>query len=233
MKKQFERTELMIGQAAMNKLETSTVAVIGIGGVGSYVTEGLVRSGVGKLILVDSDVIEITNLNRQLHTNQNNIGKLKAEAMKERALTINPDVEIFSYDMFLSEENMDFLWEHQPDYIADAIDSISSKISLITAAKKKNVPIISSMGTGNKMEPSMFQVADVYATQYCPLARVMRQELKKRGVDHLKVVYSEEQNSFHYRSPVASISFCPSVAGLLIASEIIKDLIGYPNMGAL
>ncbi|RRD95194.1 tRNA threonylcarbamoyladenosine dehydratase, partial [Bacillus licheniformis] len=190
-------------------------------------------SGVGKLILVDSDVIEITNLNRQLHTNQNNIGKLKAEAMKERALTINPDVEIFSYDMFLSEENMDFLWEHQPDYIADAIDSISSKISLITAAKKKNVPIISSMGTGNKMEPSMFQVADVYATQYCPLARVMRQELKKRGVDHLKVVYSEEQNSFHYRSPVASISFCPSVAGLLIASEIIKDLIGYPNMGAL
>lgn len=233
MKGQFERTELMIGQAGMSKLQNSTVAVVGIGGVGSYVTEGLVRAGIGKLVLVDKDVIEITNLNRQLHTNRDNIGQLKVEAMKERALMINPELEIFSYDTFLSEENMNFLWDHKLDYIADAIDSVSSKISLITAAQKKKVPVISSMGTGNKMEPSMFQVADIYATKYCPLARVMRNELKKRGVDHLKVVYSEEQNSFHYRSPVASISFCPSVAGLLIASEIIKDLVGYSNLEAL
>lgn len=226
----FERTELMIGAAAMEKLKNSTIAVIGIGGVGSYITEALVRSGVGGFVLIDSDKIESTNLNRQLHTNICNIGSSKVEVMKERILSINPDAQVFSHEVFLTEENMNLLWQHEPEYIADAIDSISSKLSLVVDAKKRNIPIISSMGTGNKMDPTAFKISDIYETKYCPLARVMRRELKKRGIECLKVVYSEEQNEFNYRDPVASISFCPSVAGLLIASEIIKDLIGYYHM---
>ncbi len=225
----FERTELMVGTDAMKKLQHSTVAVIGIGGVGSYITEALVRSGIGSFVLIDGDKIEPTNLNRQLHTNMYNIGHSKVDSMKERILSINPDAHVFPYEIFLTEENMNLLWKHEPQYIADAIDSVSSKLSLVVEAKRRNVPIISSMGTGNKMDPTAFKVSDIHETRYCPLARVMRRELKKRGIEHLKVVYSEEQNAFNYRDPVASVSFCPSVAGLLIASQIIKDLIGYSS----
>lgn len=249
---EFERTELLIGSEALKILSQSKVAVFGIGGVGSFVVEGLVRSGIGKLVLIDSDDICITNINRQIHATSKTIGKPKVQVMKERIVEINPKVEVSVHQRFyLPQTAHEFLSEDY-DYIVDAIDTVTSKIDLIVKASQMRIPIISSMGTGNKLDPTMFEVADIYSTSVCPLAKVMRKELRKRGIPGLKVVYSKEEPlkpgimtknqtgsdnmpeeedyeikaKIHRQTP-GSIAFVPPVAGLIIASEVVKDLIRY------
>ncbi len=245
---QFSRTELLIGEAALNKLKQSKVAVFGIGGVGSYTVEGLVRSGVGKLVLIDDDCVCLTNINRQLLATRKTVGKAKVEVMKERILEINPEVEVTIFQKFYMPDTADELIFDDYDYIVDAIDTVTGKIDLIQKAKAKNIPIISCMGAGNKLDPTKFEVADIYKTSVCPLAKVMRKELKKRGINSLKVVYSKElpiipketegsscatgcicpsgttRKCTIRRQIPGSISFVPSVAGLIIAGEVIKDI---------
>ena len=245
---QFSRTELLLGKEAMNKLEGARVAVFGIGGVGGYVCEALVRSGVGKLDLIDNDKVCMSNLNRQIIATRNTVGKYKTDVMKERMLEINPDVDVAIHKCFFLPENADEFPFEEYDYIIDAVDTVTAKIELVMKAQEKNVPIISSMGAGNKLDASMFQVADIYKTKVCPLAKVMRRELKKRGVKKLKVVYSEEKPTrpiedmaiscrtncicppgakhkcTERRDIPGSVAFVPSVAGLIIAGEVIKDL---------
>jgi tRNA A37 threonylcarbamoyladenosine dehydratase len=245
---QFSRTELLIGEAALDKLKQSKVAVFGIGGVGSYTVEGLVRSGVGKLVLIDDDCVCLTNINRQLLATRKTVGKAKVEVMKERILEINPDVEVTIFQKFYMPDTADKLIFDDYDYIVDAIDTVTGKIDLIQKAKAKNIPIISCMGAGNKLDPTKFEVADIYKTSVCPLAKVMRKELKKRGINSLKVVYSKElpiipketegsscatgcicpsgttRKCTIRRQIPGSISFVPSVAGLIIAGEVIKDI---------
>ncbi len=229
MLNQFSRTELLIGKQAVEKLKKSKVAIFGIGGVGSFVVEGLVRVGVQNFILVDKDIVDITNLNRQIIATTKTIGKPKVEIAKSRILEINPNakVEIFK-ELFISESKADFL-DETVNYIVDCIDTVDSKIELILRANKLNIPIISSMGTGNKLDPTKFEVADIYKTSVCPLARVIRKKLKTRGVKKLKVVYSKEEpkkQNFEENNKIqSSISFVPSVAGLIIAGEVVKDLI--------
>jgi len=243
----FSRTELLLGITGLEKLKHSKVAIFGIGGVGSFVVEGLARSGVGKMVLIDDDAICLTNINRQIHATSKTVGRPKVEVMKERILDINPDVEVITIQKFYLPENAKEFIMDDYDYIVDAIDTVTGKIDLVVKAQEKNIPIISSMGAGNKLDPTAFQVADIYKTSVCPLAKVMRKELKARHIKSLKVVYSKEQpikpmvqggcgkecicppgsarNCDARRSVPGSISFVPSVVGLIIAGEVIKDLI--------
>lgn len=226
---QFSRTELLIGKEKVEKLNKSKVAIFGIGGVGSYVVEGLARAGVGKFVLIDKDKVDITNLNRQIIATHKTIGKAKVEVSKERILEINPNAEVEIHEEFFLPESEGIL-DETVDYIVDAIDTVTAKIELVMRANKLNIPIISSMGTGNKLDPTRFEVTDIYKTEVCPLAKVMRKELKQRGIKKLKVVYSKEEpvkiiHKEGKKQPPSSISFVPSVAGLIIAGEVIKDLI--------
>ena len=246
---QFSRTELLFGKEAMDKLAGSKVAVFGIGGVGGYVCEALVRSGVGAFDLIDDDKVCLTNLNRQIIATRSTVGKYKTDVMRDRMLDINPNVEVEVHKCFFLPENADdFPWDSY-DYVVDAVDTVTAKIALVMKCKEKNIPIISSMGAGNKLDASQFKVADIYKTKVCPLAKVMRRELKKRGVKKLKVVYSEEiptrpiedmaiscrnncicppgaeHKCTERRDIPGSVAFVPSVAGLIIAGEVAKDLI--------
>ena len=246
---QFSRTELLFGKEAMDKLAGSKVAVFGIGGVGGYVCEALVRSGVGAFDLIDDDKVCLTNLNRQIIATRSTVGKYKTDVMRDRMLDINPNVEVEVHKCFFLPENADdFPWDSY-DYVVDAGDTVTAKIALVMKCKEKNIPIISSMGAGNKLDGSQFKVADIYKTKVCPLAKVMRRELKKRGVKKLKVVYSEEiptrpiedmaiscrnncicppgaeHKCTERRDIPGSVAFVPSVAGLIIAGEVAKDLI--------
>lgn len=246
---QFSRTELLFGKEAMDKLAGSKVAVFGIGGVGGYVCEALVRSGVGAFDLIDDDKVCLTNLNRQIIATRSTVGKYKTDVMRDRMLDINPKVDVEVHKCFFLPENADdFPWDSY-DYVVDAVDTVTAKIALVMKCKEKNIPIISSMGAGNKLDGSQFKVADIYKTKVCPLAKVMRRELKKRDVKKLKVVYSEEiptrpiedmaiscrnncicppgaeHKCTERRDIPGSVAFVPSVAGLIIAGEVAKDLI--------
>ena len=228
MERQFERTVRLIGEDAQLRLMESSVAVFGIGGVGSFAAEALVRAGIGRLAFIDADAVDATNINRQLAALNSTVGQPKCEVMKRRALDINPNVQIEAMQMFYGADTADRIDLARFDYIIDAIDSVSSKLLLIERASAAEVRIISAMGAGNKLDPTAFRVADISKTKVCPLARVMRRELKKRGISKLKVVYSEEEPispAGDARLP-ASISFVPSVCGLVLAGEVIKDLAG-------
>lgn len=248
MLNQFSRTELLFGKEAMDKLQNSRVAVFGIGGVGGYVCEALVRSGVYHFDLIDDDQVCLTNLNRQIIATRKTVGQYKVDVMRERILEINPDADVSVHKCFFLPENADEFPFEEYDYVVDAVDTVTAKIELVMKAQEKGVPIISSMGAGNKLDPSAFKVADIYKTRVDPLARVMRREMKKRGVKKLKVVYSEEdpkrpiedmavscrnhcicppgaQHKCTERRDIpGSTAFVPSVAGLIIAGEVIKDL---------
>lgn len=222
---QFSRTEMLLGAEAIERLSRARVAVFGIGGVGGYVCEALVRSGVGAFDLIDSDKVSLSNLNRQIIATRRTVGQYKTDVMRERMLAINPDADVRLHRcFFLPEHAKDFPFAEY-DYIVDAVDTVTAKIELVMQAQANQVPIISSMGAGNKLDGSCFQVADLYQTKVCPLAKVMRRELKKRGIDKLKVVYSEEEPQRRSSLP-GSVAFVPSVAGLLIAGEVVKDLCG-------
>lgn len=267
MKEQFSRTALLLGKESITSLSNKKVAIFGIGGVGGYVCEALVRSGIGHFDLIDNDTVCLSNINRQIIATHKTIGRYKTEVMKERMLDINPDADITIHECFFLPETSNQFDFSEYDYIVDAVDTVTAKIELIIKAKENNVPIISAMGAGNKLDPCRFQVADIYKTSMCPLAKVMRRELKKRGIDKLKVVYSDEppltplsdeifesdtsdntvsnitkadntnsditikcnvnasnKESVGRRSTPGSTAFVPSVAGLIIASEVIKDL---------
>lgn len=240
MQYQFARTELLLGRAALDKLCSCHVAVFGIGGVGGYTVEALVRSGVEHFTLVDSDTVSITNLNRQIIALQDTVGRYKVDVMAERIKNINPEAVVHVRRCFFLPENQEEFDFSQYDYVVDAVDTVAAKIAIIMKAKEAGVPVISSMGAGNKMNPAMFEVADIYKTSVCPLARVMRQAMKKRNVKHLKVVYSKElplkpapdmaeyaEEGVQKRSLPGSNAFTPSVAGLIIASEVVKELVDY------
>ena len=223
---QFSRTELLLGEEAMEILKNARVAVFGIGGVGGYVTEALARSGVGAFDLTDKDRVCLSNLNRQIIATHKSIGKYKTEVMRERILDINPEAEVRTHECFYLPETKGEFDFSSYSYVVDAVDTVTAKLSLAEEAKAAGVPIISSMGAGNKLNPFLFEAADIYETSVCPLARVMRRELRKRGIDHLKVVYSKEAPLRPLREAdgPGSTAFVPSVAGLLIASEVIRDL---------
>lgn len=227
MENQYTRTELLLGEEGVKRLKQAKVAVFGVGGVGGYVVEALARSGVGSFVLVDSDTVNVTNINRQIIATHDTIGRYKTEVMKERILSINPEAEIEIRNCFFLPENREEFDFTQYSYVVDAVDTVTAKIELVMQAKEAGVPVISSMGAGNKLDASAFEVADIYKTSVCPLAKVMRRELKKRNVKHLKVVYSKEEPIKHEagRFP-GSIAFVPSVAGLIIAGEVVKDLAG-------
>ena len=237
MLNQFSRTELLLGKEAMEVLANSRVAVFGIGGVGGYVVEALVRSGVGTIDLIDDDKVCLTNLNRQIIATRKTVGKYKVDVMKERILEINPDAVVNTHKCFFLPETKDEFDFSSYDYVVDAVDTVTAKIALVMACEEAKVPIISSMGAGNKLNPAAFEVADIYKTSVCPLAKVMRRELKKRNIKKLKVVYSKEipltpgasEEETTKRALPGSIAFTPSVAGLILASEIIKDLTGVRN----
>ena len=235
---QFSRTEILFGREAMEKLKNARVAVFGIGGVGGYVCEALVRSGVGCLDLIDNDTVSVTNLNRQIIATHKTIGKYKTDVMKERILEINPKAIVYTHPCFFLPETAEQFDFTQYDYVVDAVDTVTAKIEIIMRAKEAGVPVISSMGAGNKLDPAQFKVADIYKTSMCPLAKVMRREMKKRGIKKLKVVYSEEKpirpsgaaaeeckaECAGRRDVPGSVAFVPSVAGLIIAGEVIKDI---------
>lgn len=226
MSDRYSRTEMIIGREALEKIKSSSVLVLGIGGVGSYVAEGLARAGIGKLTLLDKDIIDITNINRQLPALQSTVGYSKAGTMADRVKDINPDCDVRAVEAFFLPENAESFDFTKYDYVVDAIDTVTGKIAIIEKAVKENVPVISSMGTGNKLDPSQFKVTTIENTSVCPLARVMRRELKNRGIKGVKVLYSEEKPIKHDGGATpGSISFVPSVAGLMIAGEVIKDLI--------
>ena len=229
MDEQFQREIMLIGKENLEELKKSKVIIYGIGGVGSFVCEALARAGIGNLILVDYDKIETTNLNRQIHALHSTIGEQKTEAMKNRILDINPKAKVETYNNKETKEKEEELINETINYVIDCVDTITTKLKLIETAKRKNIPIISSMGTGNKLDPTKFEITDIYKTTVCPLAKVMRKELKKRNIKNLKVVYSKEEpktqiENQEKRTP-ASISFVPSVAGLIIASEVVKDIL--------
>ncbi len=237
MSDRFSRTERLLGPEAMRTLSQSRVAVFGIGGVGGYAVEALARSGVGQLDLIDHDTISETNINRQLHATHSTVGRFKAEVAAERVADINPQAVVRVHKMFFISDTADELDFSQYDYVVDAIDTVTGKLELAVKAKTAGVPMISSMGTGNKLDPTAFEVADIADTAFCPLARIMRKELRRRGIEHLKVVYSkeealdpidngEERPPEGRRSIPGSIAFVPSVAGLILAGEVIKDLVG-------
>ena len=220
-----QRTELLIGIKGIEKLKKATVIIYGIGGVGSYVAEGLARAGVGKLILVDPDDISITNINRQIHSTRSTVGKSKVEVMKERVLDICPETIVETYRPEDIENGEDYLIDEKISYVVDAVDTVYTKIKLVERAKDMDVPIISSMGAGNKLSPEKFEISDIYKTSVCPLAKKIRKELKQRGIKKLKVVYSKEEPIKIESKVPGSISFVPSVVGLIIAGEVVKDLI--------
>lgn len=232
---QFSRTELLIGQDGMERLKKARVAVFGVGGVGGYVVEALARSGVGTLDLIDNDTVCLSNINRQIIATHKTMGMYKVDAAKERVADINPDAKVNIYKTFYLPETAEQFDFSKYDYVVDAIDTVSGKLQLVEQAAEAGTPIISSMGAGNKMDPTAFQVADISKTSVCPLAKVMRRELKKRGINHLKVVYSqekplvpagaEEEPAAGRRQTPGSNAFVPSVVGLIIAGEVIKDLI--------
>ena len=229
MENQFTRTEILIGTENLQKLKQSTVAIFGIGGVGSYTAEALARAGIGTILLIDNDKIDITNLNRQIHATHETIGKYKVEEMKKRIQTINPQAEVKAIQEFVTEHNINEIINTEIDYMVDAIDTVKSKIEIIKTAKQKNIPIISSMGTANKLEPTKLEVTDIYKTKICPLAKIMRKELRKLEIPDLKIVYSTEEpkqikQTGEEKSKLGSISFVPSVAGLIIAGEVVKDI---------
>lgn len=233
----FSRTELLIGNEGIEKLKKSKVAVFGIGGVGGYTVEALARSGIGAIDIIDNDKVCLTNINRQIYATQKTIGKYKVEVAKDRILEINPDAIVNTYQMFYTPQNANELDFSNYDYIVDAIDTVVGKLALIEKAKEYNIPIICAMGAGNKMDPTKFEVTDISKTSVCPLARVIRTELKKRKISNVKVVYSKEKplklHNLIYKedtkktSVPGSNAFVPPVVGLIIASEVIKNLIGY------
>lgn len=245
----YSRTELLIGKEGVEKLKDSKVAVFGIGGVGSFTCEALARAGVGKLVLIDDDDVCLTNINRQIHATRKTVGKAKVEAMRDRLLDINPKMEITVFRELYTAETRDRLVTADLDYVVDAIDMVSSKLDLIMKSKEMDIPVISCMGAGNKFDPTKLEIADIYSTSVCPLARVMRYELRKRGVKKLKVVYSKEApvtpietgkscktncictnkdaaKCTHRRQIPGSISYVPSVAGLILASAVVNDILG-------
>ena len=231
MLNQFSRTELLIGKNGIERLKNSKVAAFGIGGVGSFVVEGLVRTGIHNFVLVDNDEVSLTNLNRQIIATHETIGKSKVDVAKKRILEINPNANVEIYNKFFMPDTEGIL-DDSIDYIVDCVDTVTAKIELVVRANKLNIPIISCMGTGNKLDPTRFEVTDIYKTSVCPLAKVMRKELKQREIKSLKVVYSKEEpikineSEEEQRKRVpGSVSFVPSVAGLIIASEVIKDII--------
>lgn len=234
MEDPFSRTRLLLGQAAMERLQRSHVAVFGIGGVGGHVVEALARSGVGQLDLIDRDVVSLTNLNRQIIATHQSLGKPKVEAARDRVLDINPDCRVTIYPMFYTPETAGQFDFTKYDYVVDAIDTVTGKLALVMQAQAAGTPIISSMGAGNKLDPTAFRVADISKTSVCPLARVMRRELKKRGIAHLKVVYSTEEpitpasdpdcTDPQRRQTPGSTAFVPAVAGLILAGEVIRSL---------
>lgn len=230
MSEQFSRTELLIGEDGVQKLKDSKVAIFGVGGVGSFVVEGLARAGVGNFVLVDNDDVALSNLNRQIIATHRTIGKPKVEVVKERILEINPDAVVEVYQEFFMPDTKGII-DNSVSYIVDAIDTVTAKIELVLRASNLSIPIISSMGTGNKLDPTRFEVTDIYKTSVCPLAKVMRKELKARGIKKLKVVYSKEEpikikkDETKQKQVPGSISFVPSVAGLIISGEVIKDII--------
>ena len=237
MQELFARTELLLGSDAMERLSGARVAVFGVGGVGGYVCEALARSGVGCLDIVDSDTVALSNINRQIIATTSSVGRYKVDVMEERMKDINPDIKVNVHKCFYLPETADQFDFSQYDYVVDAVDTVKAKLTIVEKANECGVPIISSMGAGNKLDPTQFQVADIYKTKVCPLAKVMRLELKKRGIRKLKVVYSEElpikvsapnepaEEMHGRRSTPGSIAFVPSVVGLIIAGEVIKDLI--------
>nr|WP_197702823.1 tRNA threonylcarbamoyladenosine dehydratase [Thermoanaerobacterium sp. RBIITD] len=247
----FSRTELIIGKENLDKLKESTVAVFGMGGVGSYTAEALIRCGIGKLIIVDDDTVCLTNINRQLHATRKTVGRPKVDVMKERLNEINPKAEVIAYQTFYNSEKSNELLSPDYDYVVDAVDTVSAKIDLVVKCNAMGIPIISCMGAANKLDPTKFEVADIYETSICPLAKVMRYELRRRGIKSLKVVYSKEKpimplidvetckqhcictnkvrTCAKRRQIPGSISFVPPVAGFILAGEVIKDLIGYNN----
>ena len=216
------RTEILIGKQGIEKLEKAKVIIYGIGGVGSYTTEALARAGIGNLILVDNDKIAISNINRQIHATTKTVGKNKVDVMKKRIEEINSNANV---QVYMNEENEENLINTECSYVVDAVDTIKTKLKLIEKANKIGVPIISAMGAGNKLDATKFEVSDIYKTSECPLAKVMRKELKKRNIEKLKVVYSKEKGISNENNVIGSISFVPSVMGLIIAGEVIKDII--------
>lgn len=225
MSERFSRQARIIGEEKMNILKNSSVIVFGLGGVGGAAAEALVRGGIGKIAIVDKDVVDITNLNRQIIATEETVGMKKTDAAEKRFLSINPELIVERFDIFYLPETADEINLSDYDFIIDAIDNVTAKIELIVRAEKQGVPIISSMGTGNKLSPEMLEIADIYKTSFCPLARVMRRELKNRGVKKLKVIYSKEEPIKTDSSVPGSISFTPPVAGYLAASYVIKNLI--------
>ena len=228
MLNQFSRTELVVGKDGVEKLNNTKIAIFGLGGVGSFALEGLVRAGIGNLVLIDNDCVELTNLNRQILATHKTIGKPKVEIAKQRILDINPNANVEIHQEFFMPE-IEGILDDSIDYIVDCIDTVTAKIELVVRAERLNIPIISCMGTGNKLEPTRFEVADIYKTSICPLAKVMRKELRNRGVKKLKVVYSKEEpiksNKKDRNQVPGSISFVPSVAGLIIAGEVVRTIL--------
>lgn len=235
---EFSRTELLIGEEALGKLRRTTVLVLGVGGVGSHCIEALARSGMGRLILVDNDKVSLTNINRQSIAYHSTVGRYKTEIMKERIHDICPETEVLTYETFVLPENIEEIFKIRPDYIIDAIDTVTAKLAVIERAKKEEIPLISCMGTGNKLHPELFEIADISSTSVCPLCKVMRKELKARGIHGVKVLYSKEkpvdvsgketgEEKGSKRSLPGSISFTPPVAGLLIAGEAVREIIGW------
>lgn len=223
MKEQFSRTAQLLGNENVENLFDKHVIVFGVGGVGGYVVEALARSGIGKISIVDNDVVNESNINRQIIALHSTVGMQKVDVLKNRILDINPECKVFVYNQFFLPENSNDFDFSIYDYVVDAVDTVTAKIEIIKKSKESNVPVISSMGTGNKLNPMGFKVSDISKTKVCPLARVMRNELKKRGISKVKCVYSEENPVIQTQTP-ASVAFVPSVAGLLIASEVVKDL---------
>ena len=226
MKESMERTAYLIGEAGVARLVGKHVALFGVGGVGGYVAEALGRAGVGAMTLVDKDVVSISNINRQIIATYETVGRAKTEVMEERLHSINPEISIECRNCFFLPDTADEFDFSQYDYVVDAVDTVTAKLELVKRAKEAGVPILSCMGTGNKLDPSRFEITDIGKTSVCPLAKVMRRELKKRGITKLKVLYSKEEPIKHEAGAVpGSISFVPSVAGLMIAGEVIKDLL--------
>ena len=234
---EYSRSELLIGSEAMERLRRASVLVFGVGGVGSHCIEALARGGIGHLILVDSDTVSITNINRQSIALHSTVGQYKTKVMKEKIRDIDPAIRVDTYETFVLPDNVETVFREQPDYVIDAIDTVTAKLAVIEYAQRNGIPVISSMGTGNKLHPELFEVADITKTSVCPLCRVMRRELKGRGIAHLKVVYSKEkpvdtsgretgEETGARRSVPGSISFVPPAAGLLIAGEVIRELAG-------
>lgn len=224
MDEQFSRTELLIGKESIEKLNSAKVAIFGLGGVGSFVAEGLARAGIGNFLLIDNDKVSITNLNRQIIALHSTIGKSKVEVAKQRILDINPNANVEIYEEFFMPDSKEIL-DKSISYVVDAIDTVTAKIELVERTNKLKIPLFSCMGTGNKLDPTKFEITDIFKTSVCPLAKVMRKELKNRGIKKLKVLYSKEEPIKTNSNVPASISFVPSVAGLIIAGEVIKDII--------